>query len=642
MAVGRVSGSVYPEVGAGVSPEGAWFCVWAPKVKLVEVLIDGRTERLALTAGAKGYHSGVLAGGKAGVRYKYVLDGGEAYPDPASRFQPEGPHGWSEVVANDYVWGKGESGRAGLELRGQVVYEFHVGTFTPEGTYAAAERELKRLADMGITVLEMMPIAEFPGEFGWGYDGVDLYAPFHGYGRPDDLRHFVEAAHAAGLAVILDVVYNHFGPDGNYLWKYSEHYTAERATEWGQAINFDGKDSGPVRAFFAGNAAYWIREFHFDGLRLDATQSIKDDESHGRHILADITEAAREAAGKRKIIVVSECERQEGRQILPIADGGYGIDGVWNDDLHHSAVVRLTNRREAYYTDHLGRAQEFISAAKYGFLFQGQFYAWQRAARGTPVLGREPWRFITFLENHDQVANSARGERPRTFASPQRYRAMCGYWLLAPGTPMFFQGQEYGAEEPFHYFAHHKEELAQAVRSGRADFLKQFGSIDTEMMKGCMADPESHATFEKSKLDARLRKVPNKFEAMFVDLLRLRREDKAIARQAVGVVDGAVLSDECFVLRFFGEAKNGNEDRLLVVNFGSNYDMEHCPEPLLAPPAGMGWKMKWTSEDPRYGGCGIAFPLTQSGWQVPGEMAMLLEPSDEVNEYKDAKTGRAV
>ena len=640
MAVGRVGGSVYPEVGAGVRDGGAWFCVWAPKGKVVEVVFDGRAERLRLAALADGFHAGELKGGAAGLRYKYSLDGGEAFPDPASRWQPDGPHGWSEVVAGDYAWAKSESGREGIELRGQVIYEMHVGTFTPEGTYAAAERELKRLADLGITVLEMMPLPEFPGEFGWGYDGVYLFAPYHAYGRPDELRHFIGAAHAVGLAVILDVVYNHFGPDGNYLTKYSDHYMSERATEWGESINFDGADCGAVRAFFTQNAAYWIREFHFDGLRLDATQAIKDDESHGRAILREIVEAARQAAGTRKIIVVSECERQDGRQILPVERGGYGIDGMWNDDFHHSAVVRLTSRREAYYSDHLGRAQEFISAAKHGFLYQGQFYAWQRAPRGTAVLGREPWRFITFLENHDQVANSARSERPRAFASPQRYRAMCGYWLLAPGTPMFFQGQEYGAEEPFHYFADHNEGLARAVREGRAEFLKQFGSIDTDMMKGCMADPEKRATFEKSKLDAGKRELPNEFETMFADLLRLRREDKAIARQAVGGVDGAVLTDECFVLRFFGETEDGSEDRLLVVNFGATYEMEHCPEPLLAPPLGMGWKMKWASDDPRYGGCGIAFPLSQAGWQIGGEMAMLLEPFHGANEHKEAKTGK--
>ena len=640
MDVGR-TGSVYPVVGAGVSAEGAWFCVWAPKAESVEVVIEGRAERLRLTAGAEGFHRGVMPGCGAGVKYKYSLDGTEGLPDPASRWQPEGPHGWSEVVAADYAWGKGEAGRAGIELRGQVVYEFHVGTFTPDGTYAAAERELGRLAALGITVLEMMPLGEFPGEFGWGYDGVGLFAPFHGYGTPDELRHFIEAAHAVGLAVILDVVYNHFGPDGNYLTRLSNHYMGERATEWGESINFSGADCGPVRAFFKENAAYWIRAFHFDGLRLDATQAIHDDESHGRNIIAEITEAARAAAGERKIIVVSECERQDGRQMLPLERGGFGVDGMWNDDFHHSAMVRLTNKREAYYTDHLGKAQEFISAAKHGFLFQGQYYGWQCAARGTAVLGREPWRFITFLENHDQVANSARGERPRAFASPQRYRAMCGYWLLSPGTPMFFQGQEYGAEEPFHYFADHKEELAKAVRVGRSEFLKQFASIDTEMMRGCMADPESRATFEKSKLDAGKRVHPNKFEAMFGDLLRLRREDKTLARQAVGAVDGAVLSDECFVLRFFGETEDGGEDRLLVVNFGASYDLEHAPEPLLAPPMGMDWRMKWASEDPRYGGCGAAFPITRRGWQIAGETTILLEASAGKNELREAKTGEA-
>ena len=316
-----------------------------------------------------------------------------------------------------------------MSLKGQIIYEMHVGTFTPEGTWAAAARQLRELSRTGISVIEMMPIADFPGEFGWGYDGVDLFAPCRLYGTPDDLRAFVDTAHSLGMGVILDVVYNHFGPDGNYLTVFSDAYfTRRHKTDWGTPINFDGPDSGPVREFFITNARYWIEEFHFDGFRFDATQSIFDESEE--HILAAIGKAARAAAGKRSIFLVAENEPQETKLIRPRREGGYGLDGLWNDDLHHSAIVALTGKHPAYYTDYRGTPQEFISAVKHGFLYQGQRYSWQKQRRGTPGRGLAPEAFVGFIENHDQVANSAAGERVRLTTSPGRYRA-----LLDAGAP---------------------------------------------------------------------------------------------------------------------------------------------------------------------------------------------------------------
>ena len=562
-------------------------------------------------------------------RYKFLVDGRGPFPDPASRYQPEGPHGWSEIVdPKTFKWSEGEDLRPGLELSGQVLYELHIGTFTQEGTYRAAERDFVRLHELGITVLEIMPVNEFDGEFGWGYDGVDLFAPYHVYGTPDDLRHMIDAAHRVGLGIVLDVVYNHLGSDGNYLSQFSPFYFSKEPTEWGQAPNFDGENSDAVRNFFVQNAEYWIRDFHFDGLRIDATQAFKDSGIHGEQILTTIARSARAAAGNRRIVLLSECERQQSQQLISEANGGCGLDGMWNDDFHHSAVVRLTGKREAYYTDHLGKAQEFVSAAKWGFLFQGQFYSWQNAPRGTPFLRTASWSPITFLENHDQVGNTLFGTRPRASSSPRRYRAMAAYWLLCPGTPMFFMGQEYGSARPFVYFFDQQGEIGEGLLRGRMKFLRQFESIrNTEKLESIIAHPAKRATFESCKLspEDRDRSEGMELQRFFHDLLALRREDPVIAKQRKGSVDGAVLSDDCFVLRYFGDdSTEGESDRLLVVNFGLFLELVHVPEPLLAPPSGKQWNLKWNSEQLEYGGSSAMSPITTKGWHIPEEAAILL------------------
>lgn len=614
-------------LGTTVLSDGTFFRVWAPKHQSLEVVFEsGNHHRLERQA--DGYFTGFDPSAKAGDRYKYLVDSEGPFPDPASHFQPDGPHGWSEIVDHEaYSWTADENLRTGVQLQGQVIYEVHIGTFTLEGTYCAAEREFRRLRDLGITTLEVMPVNEFSGRFGWGYDGVDLFAPYHHYGRPDDLRHMIETAHATGLNVILDVVYNHVGPDGNYLSRFSPYYFSSRATEWGDAINFDGENSLPVRELFIQNAEHWIRNYHFDGLRFDATQSIEDSGAHGEHIVAAIARAARSTAGTRSIILLSECERQLSDQLDPPPEG-WGLDGMWNDDLHHSAIVRLTGKREAYYTDHLGRAQEFVSAAKYGFLYQGQFYSWQKAARGTPFLHIEPWRIISFLENHDQVANTLAGTHPRANASPRKYRAMAAYWLLTPGTPMFFMGQEYGSTRPFLYFSDQQGELRDLVRKGRAEFLMQFPSVrNIPNVLSLLPDYADESTFTSCKLDSAEQDSPKGMELrrFFTDLLRIRREDGVMNVQHRGDLDGAVLTDDCFVLRFFGrDPENGHTDRLLLVNFGPLLELVHLPEPLLAPPAGMLWRHAWDSEQHEYGGGSAMYPITRKGWEISEECAILL------------------
>jgi maltooligosyltrehalose trehalohydrolase len=612
-------------VGAEVVPDGVHFRVWAPEYSSVEVVLFERLERaVPLAREACGYFSGLVADARAGTRYSYRLDGSDPYPDPASRFQPDGPHKPSQVVDPDgFPWT--DDAWPGVGLLGQVIYEMHVGTFTSEGTWAAAIGKLEFLRETGITVVEVMPVSEFPGNFGWGYDGVHPFAPTRLYGSADDFRRFVDQAHSLCIGVILDVVYNHMGPDGNYFGHFSPYYFSDHhTTDWGPAINYDSRHSGPVREFTTSNAAYWIREFHLDGLRLDATQDVHDDSED--HILAVITRAAREAAGHRSIIVVAENEPQEVKIVRPPNQGGYGLDMLWNDDYHHSAMVALTGHNEAYYSDHVGTPQEFISAMKYGYLFQGQWYKWQHGRRGTPAFGVPPASFVTFIQNHDQIANSAHGFRCRELTGPGTFKAITALTLLGPGTPMLFQGQEFGATTPFHYFADHAPELARQVRDGRLEFLSQFASVATPEMEGCAADPGDRTTFERSKLDWSEVERNHAVYRLHRDLLRLRREDAVLRAQRPRGLDGAVLGSRAFVLRFFGD---DGDDRLLIVNLGLDLNLDPAPEPLLAPREDKGWQVLWSSEHPSYGGCGTPPVETEQNWWIPGRAAIVLKPGPQ-------------
>jgi maltooligosyltrehalose trehalohydrolase len=552
-------------IGAEIVEGGVHFRVWAPAHDSVAVVIDGRASALDREDG--GYFSKLIAGARAGTRYRFRLGDGD-YPDPASRFQPDGPHGESEVV--DPLAFKWRSSAPRIDDR--IITEIHIGTFTPEGTFAAAIEKLPLLVDAGINTLEVMPIAEFPGHFGWGYDGVDLWAPARLYGTPDDVRRFVDAAHALGLAVILDVVYNHFGPDGCYVAKFTPAYfTKKYENEWGEAINFD--EPG-VRELMAENAAYWIDEFQLDGLRLDATQSIHDDSAEC-HIIREITDRARAAARGREILIVAENETQDVKLLNEL-----GVDALWNDDWHHSASVALTGRREAYYTDYRGNAQEFVSMARLGFLFQGQWYSWQKHPRGTPSVGIPPTRFVCYLQNHDQIANSATGERIHRLAPIGGVRAMTALLLLAPQMPMLFQGQEFAASARFLYFADHKPELATLVAEGRREFLRQFPSI-----KESPPAPHDPRTFEACKVDWSERELNADIVDFHRQLIRLRRTLPKTRPE------GAVLSDHAFVLRWF------ETQHLLVINFGEPLDLRSIHEPLLAPPLHKEWAVAWSSSE---------------------------------------------
>jgi maltooligosyltrehalose trehalohydrolase len=611
----RISSKRCMPIGAEPQPDGGvHFRVWAPKAEKVILYVDGAN--VPMQKDADGYAALFVALAKAGSRYGFRLDQDKKlYPDPASRSQPDGVHAASEVIdPARYRWH--DAKWKGPALAQQIVYELHIGTFTPEGTWAAAAKKLPQVAEVGVTLIEMMPVAAFPGRFGWGYDGVDMFAPVRLYGEPDDLRAFIDAAHQHGIGVILDVVYNHLGPDGNYLPCFSDLYlTKKYPNEWGDALNFDGEGSAPVREFFCANAAYWVREFHFDGLRLDATQQIFD--SSPEHLVAAVTRNVREAARGRGTIVVAENEPQHINIVKPREQGGYGLDALWNDDFHHSARVAMTGHSEAYFSVYSGRANELLAAARHGFLYQGQSYPWQKKPRGMPTRGVPPERFVSFIENHDQVANSGRGLRLSDLTTSGRLRAVTALMLLMPATPMLFQGQEFASRTPFLYFCDHNPELDKAVAKGRREFLLQFPSLRNVELD----PPGAEETFRKCILDWSEREQNEWALRLHKDLIALRRSDPVFARQSQTEMDGTVLTSEAFLMRFYGA---DSDDRLLLVNLGGDFAPPFLSEPLIAPPEQRAWHLLWSSEDPIYGGGGGRPAETDGQWNLPGHATIVL------------------
>jgi maltooligosyltrehalose trehalohydrolase len=623
------------EIGAEYQREqaGTHFRVWAPDRKLVSVVPGTNVETSStpkssaretypLTRESSGYHSGLIAQLGPGDRYAFLLDEDpKPYPDPASRFQPEGPHGPSQIVdPTSFAWLD-----SGFQPRtdARVIYELHIGTFTAGGSYQSALEKVQHLADLGVTTVELMPLNGFAGSFGWGYDGVNLWAPMQAYGSPDDLRSLIAALHRANIAVILDVVYNHLGPDGNYLAQFaSEYFTDRYECEWGEAINFDGPRSAAVRQYFCENARYWIEEFHFDGLRLDATQAIFD--SSPRHVIADIVQAARAAGSalKKEVFIVAENEPQHAKLARAPEQGGYGVDALWNDDFHHSAMVALTGRHPAYYNDYRGTAQELISALKWGYLFQGQHYYWQKGQRGSAALDLNAEQYVTYLQNHDQVANSVTGERIDRLCSAGELRAMTGLMLLAPPTPMLFQGQEFAASGPFFFFADLPEELAGLAERDRGKFLSQFPAAATREGQRHLARIGALDTFQRCKLDwAELARNAPVYR-LHQDLLRLRALDPALRQRRSDRMHGSVLAERALALRFFC----AEGDRLLITNLGVERELVPVAEPLLAPPEGHTWQVAWCSEDFEYGGQGFGPPWEEGRFALPARSTLLFTP----------------
>jgi maltooligosyltrehalose trehalohydrolase len=482
--------------GAHVTAKGVVYRVWAPDHDDVRVRIrrvGGGDDTRVMTASTAGYFTLEDDRGQAGDLYEYVLRDGKAYPDPASRFQPEGVHGWSCVQAAGYEWRSENWRRPGW--RGQSVYELHVGTFTVEGTFLAAIGRLDHLVALGVEAIELMPVADFDGSRNWGYDGVALFAPARVYGRPDDLRALVDAAHGRGLAVILDVVYNHLGPSGNYLRQYARSYFhRDRHTPWGEGFNLDGASSVPVRGFFLANAAYWLDDYRFDGLRLDATHMIHDHSP--RHLLEELAELAHE----RGAFLIAEDERNS-CAILQRPDGsGAHLDAAWADDFHHQVRVVLTGTQEGYFAGYRGTSADIAATLEQGWFYRGQPYpGWKNKARGEEGRHLPPKAFVTCIENHDQVGNRASGERLEHLVTMPAYRAAVVLLCLSPYPPLLFMGQEWAAGTPFLFFTDHAGELGKQISQGRQNEFAAVG-INQQLAPHEIPDPQAYETFARSKL----------------------------------------------------------------------------------------------------------------------------------------------
>ncbi|UJW84731.1 alpha-amylase family glycosyl hydrolase [Devosia sp. SL43] len=603
-------------IGATPTGDGTQFSLWALGHRSASVDIEG-IGSFALDPMGDGYFATHVPAIGPGARYWFQLDNGPRLPDLASRCQPDGNDGPSMVVGADFAWTDGEW--AGVDRRDQVLYELHIGTFTQDGTWLAAASMLEGLRDLGVTVLQVMPVGTFKGRFGWGYDTTLPYAPFAPYGSPNDMRTFVDRAHALGIGVILDVVYNHVGI-GDCYHAYSEHYfTTRYENEWGASFNYDGEGSPAVREFIVGNAVYWIEDFHLDGLRTDAVQAMFD--ASDEHILTTITKAVRQAGGSRQIYMVVENQPQEWRMIAPPQAGGHGVDAMYSDDFQHAVRVAVTGHNDYYYRDYLGTPQELVSALKYGFLYQGQRSDMRDKAYGTYNLATPPEHFVHFLENHDQVANSARGFRLSTLASPARLRAITALLLLGPQTPCLFQGQEFGATNPFLYFLGLEGEEALSVAEGRGQSVGHFPSVGDKAMQARLADPADPATFRTSKLDWSEGKRHSGIVALHRDLLALRHGEPTFSQGSERRIDGAVIGDAALLIRYITPDPDGH--RLLLVNLGRDLHIGVLAEPLLAPCDGHRWTMAWSSEHPDYDGAGRRPADMEQFWILPGDCALL-------------------
>jgi len=520
-----------PSFGAWPDTGGTRFRVWAPAAREVHLAIERTghpdSER-PLTRADDGTFGGWMPDLGPGTRYWYRLDGGPPLPDPASRFQPDGVHGPSQVVdPHAYRWS--DDPWPGATLDRASIYELHVGTFSPEGTFDGVTARLPALRDLGVTIVELMPVADFAGDRNWGYDGVCLFAPARGYGRPDDLRRLVDEAHRLGLAVMLDVVYNHLGPDGAYVSAYSpEFFTTRHRSPWGKGVNLDGPGSAHVRQFLVDNALHWVEEYHVDGLRLDATHALADDSP--THVVAELAARVHARPGRRRL-VVAEDHRNLAVMVRPAAEGGWGLDAVWADDFHHQMRRRLAGDHDGYYADFTGTTADLATTIRQGWFFCGQHSTYLGEARGTDPAGVPPHRFVVCVQNHDQIGNRAFGERLHHQIDLAAWRAAVALLLLAPETPLLFMGQEWAATTPFLYFTDHNEDLGRLVTAGRRREFGRFAAFADPGVREQIPDPQARETFEASRLAWAEREAGAHAATwrLHQRLLALRRDEPALA-----------------------------------------------------------------------------------------------------------------
>jgi maltooligosyltrehalose trehalohydrolase len=602
-------------VGAVADDTGTRFRIWAPGSERVEVVLEGGAAYV-LDSESDGWFTAHLEQVRAGALYRLRLNGTDIYPDPYSRSQPHGVHGPSQVIDmtafewTDEAW----PGRAPDEL---IIHELHVGTATPEGTFDALVERLPYFVELGVTALEIMPVAEFPGARSWGYDGVYLFAPARTYGGADGMRRFIDAAHRHGLAVILDVVYNHFGPEGNYLPAVTggRIFTERHHTPWGAAVNYDDDGAEGVRAIVLENVRQWVQHFHVDGLRLDATHAIVD--TSDTHILEEIAATAK--AADRPISVIAEDERNDRRLLLPAAEGGYGLDAVWADDAHHSLRRLVAGDDEGYYSAYAGTIAEVVTALQRGWLYQGEHYAPTDEARGTSADGLPPTAFVHCMQNHDQVGNRALGERLNHQIGGAVYRAVSALLLLTPYTPLLWMGQEWAATTPFLYFTDHPEELGRLVTQGRREEFEGFSQFSDAKLRERIPDPQAARTFERSKLrwDELERQPHAGVLALYRELIALRRRHPALRRRDRAPFAVAALGDAALGLK--REGVDG-ATLLLVINVGGAAAIDLAG---FAPDRSLRVRL-WT-EHARFGGAGGVVAVDGTRLTVPSAGAVLLE-----------------
>lgn len=584
-------------LGANYLGEGRCsFCVWAPNAKRVALHVAD-SSRKEILASNEEYHWAVLNDIQPGTRYQFQLDDGDPGPDPASRYQPESVHGPSAVVDPDFDWQ--DQGWFGIPLRDYILYELHVGTFTREGTFDAIIPRLAELRDLGITAIELMPVAQFPGDRNWGYDGVLPFAVQNSYGGPAGLKRLVNACHRAGLAVVLDVVYNHIGPEGNYLRDFGPYFTTTYKTPWGEAINFDGEQSDHVRRFFLENALYWQREFHIDALRLDAVHAIRDFSAQPFLLeLARRTESQAERMNRR-FHLIAESDLNDARLIRPECAGGFGLHAQWSDDFHHCLHVLVTGERDGYYADFGGTAQ-ITKILRHGYAFTGDYSPFRKRRHGNVPTQTSARQFVVYAQNHDQIGNRFRGERLSTLVAFEKLKLAAGAVLLSPFVPMLFMGEEYGETAPFQYFVSHTDpELVEAVRKGR---LEEFGAFG---VTGEVPDPFARETFERCILDSHVRRSDPKHGTLWdlhKELIRLRRTLHQIAGAQKESCEALPIAEMGLMLRY-GGALN---DVVVLLNFGETR--------LDFPGFGASAEKLFNSADVRWLGPGV---LERSGDRVP-------------------------
>ena len=539
-----------PRLGALPDRGGTHFRVWAPRATCLEVVIEAPQSRVVpLARDPDGDFAGFVPGVAAGARYRYRVDGRGPFPDPASRYQPEGVHGPSEVVdPARFAWT--DAAWQGVPAADLVIDELHVGTFSPEGTFDGVAARLPWLADLGVTAIELMPVAEFPGRRNWGYDGVDLFAPSRCYGRPDDLRRLVDAAHRHGLAVLLDVVYNHLGPDGNYLGQFSPDYFSSRhRTLWGPAVNLDGEQSRRVRDFLIENALHWVHEYHLDGLRLDATHHLFDDGP--RHFLAELTARVRASVSDRALHLIAEDPRNLAAMLRAEPEGGWGLDAVWSDDFHHQLRRYLTGDDEGVFRDFRGTVPDLVATINNGWLFCGAYSIHRRYHRGTDPAGLAPRRFVFTIQNHDRIGNRAFGERLNHQVDLATYRAASALLLGTAATPLLFMGQEWAASAPFLFFTDHEPELGRRVEVGRRHEFRHYRAFTDPATLERLPPIQAESTFLACKLDwsERDREPHASTARLYRALLRLRRTEPALRAAGCGCCEAVALDADSLTLR---------------------------------------------------------------------------------------------